>query len=248
MKPVYVRTEDFRLAHRLLRELKRRELPAKQVSIDERIEPDAYWFGTPEEVRLLGGRGVAMELDDVDQLMSTWLLSRQLTAPPDQLVVGVDPGPRPGCAFFADDVLLGKREFETIDETLEQVVSLVEQTTPAHVLVRIGHGSPVHRDRMVNRVLSLGYHVEIVNEHRTSTGQRRHAHGSAALKIGMMSGTAVHEQRNIRATTGELRNLQRISRKRSKGQLTISLEMAMRVSEGDLTMDEALKASGYDAS
>lgn len=248
MKPVYVRTEDFRLAHRLLSELKRRDLPAKQVSIHDTIEPDAYWFGTPEEVRLLGGRGVAMELEDVDQVVSTWLLSRQLTAPPDQVVVGVDPGPRPGCAFFADGVLLGKREFETIDEALEQVVSLVEHTAPANVLIRIGHGSPVHRDRMVNRVLSLGYHVEIVNEHRTSTGQRRHAHGSAALKIAMISGVAVHEQRKIRATPGELRNLQRISRKRSKGQLTISLEMAMRVTEGHLTMDEALKASGYDAS
>ena len=63
-----------------------------------------------------------------------------------------------------------------------------------------------------------------------------------------MPGTPVHEQRKVRASTGELRNLQRISRQRSKGQLTISLETAMRVSEGQLTMDEALKESGYDAS
>ncbi|DAC49151.1 MAG TPA: hypothetical protein D7H92_02200, partial [Candidatus Poseidoniales archaeon] len=87
-----------------------------------------------------------------------------------------------------------------------------------------------------------------VNEHRTSAGHPRHAHGSAALKIAMMSGTPVHEQRQIRSSTGELRNLQRISRQRSKGQLTISLETAMRVSKGELSMDEALEESGYDAS
>ena len=248
VKPLYVRTDDFRLAHRLLSELKRRNLPAQQRSTTDAIEPEAYWFGTPEEVHALGGRGVAVELDDVAETVSTWLLSRQLTGPPAQLVVGLDPGPRPGCAFFADGLLLGKREMNSIEETLESIVNLVEHTCPGQVLVRIGHGSPVHRDRLVNRVLALGYHVEIVNEHRTSAGHPRHAHGSAALKIAIMPGTPVHEQRKVRASTGELRNLQRISRQRSKGQLTISLETAMRVSEGQLTMDEALKESGYDAS
>ena len=246
--PLYVRTDDFRLAHRLLRELKQRNLPAQQITTKDAIDPDAHWFGTPEEVRLLGGRGVAVELDDVAETVSTWLLSRKLAASPDRLVVGLDPGPRPGCAFFADGVLLGKRELDSIDESLDTIVNLVQHTNPAEVLVRIGHGAPVHRDRLVNRVLSLGYHVEIVNEHRTSAGQSRHAHGSAALKIAMMPGAPVHEQRKIRASAGELRNLQRISRKRSNGQLTISLETAMRVSEGELSMDEALKASGYDAS
>ena len=82
-------------------------------------------------------------------------------------------------------------------------------------------------------MLSLGYHVEIVNEHRTSAGQRRHAHGSAAIKIAMLAGKAVHEQRDVKVTEGELRNLQRISRQRSKGHLTISLETARRVACGE---------------
>ena len=151
VKPLYVRTDDFRLAHRLLSELKRRNLPAQQRSTTDAIEAEAYWFGTPEEVRTLGGRGVAVELDDVAETVSTWLLSRQLTGPPAQLVVGLDPGPRPGCAFFADGLLLGKREMDSIDESLESIVNLVEHTCPGQVLVRIGHGSPVHRDRLVNR-------------------------------------------------------------------------------------------------
>ena len=91
VKPLYVRTDDFRLAHRLLSELKRRNLPAQQRSTTDAIEPEAYWFGTPEEVHALGGRGVAVELDDVAETVSTWLLSRQLTGSPAQLVVGLDP-------------------------------------------------------------------------------------------------------------------------------------------------------------
>ena len=183
MKPLYVRTDDFRLAHRLLSEFTRRNLPVKQLSLSQPVEQGAYWFGTPEEVALLGGRGVAVEVDSVSSTISTWLLSRQLEAPPKQLVVGVDPGPRPGFAFLADGVVLGKREMEAIDDAIDATVQLVNHVKPMEVLVRVGHGSPVHRDRLVNRMLSMGYHVEIVNEHRTSSGQSRHAHGSAAIKI-----------------------------------------------------------------
>ena len=39
-----------------------------------------------------------------------------------------------------------------------------------------------------------------------------------------------------------------MSRQRSKGAITISLDMARKVSEGLLSLDEALQHSGYDAS
>ena len=248
VKPLYVRTDDFRLAHRLLGEFTQRNLPVKQISLSQPVEQGAYWFGTPEEVASLGGRGVAVDVDSVSSAVSTWLLSRQLDAPPKQLIVGVDPGPRPGFAFVADGVVLGKREMDTIDDAIESTVQLANEVRPMEVMVRVGHGSPVHRDRLVNRMLSMGYHVEIVNEHRTSSGQPRHAHGAAAIKIAMLAGKAVHEQRDVNVTEGELRNLQRISRQRSKGRLTLSLAMARRVACGELTMDEALNDAGHDAS
>ena len=248
MKPLYVRTDDFRLAHRLLNEFTQRNLPVKQISPSQPVEQGAYWFGTPEEVASLDGRGVAVDVDSVASTVSTWLLSRQLESPPKRLVVGVDPGPRPGFAFLADGVVLGKMEMEAIDDAIDSTVQLVNDIKPTEVLVRVGHGSPVHRDRLVNRMLSMGYHVEIVNEHRTSSGQPRHAHGAAAIKIAMLTGKPIHEQRDVKVTEGELRNLQRISRQRSKGRLSLSLEAARRVACGELTMDEALKNAGHDAS
>ena len=248
VKPLYVRTDDFRLAHRLLSEFNQRNLPAKQISLTQPVEHGAYWFGTPDEVASMGGRGVAVDVNAVSSAVSTWLLSRQLEAPPKQLVVGVDPGPRPGFAFLADGVVLGKREMDAIDDAIDATVQLVTRVKPMQVLVRIGHGSPVHRDRLVNRMLSMGYHVEIVNEHRTSSGQPRHAHGAAAIKIAMLAGKPIHEQRSVQVTDGELRNLQRISRQRSKGRLTLSLEAARRVACGEVTLDEALEEAGHDAS
>jgi hypothetical protein len=64
----------------------------------------------------------------------------------------------------------------------------------------------------------------------------------------LQAGTSIHEQRTLKPTPGELRNLQRISRLRSKGKLTISMDVARLVSHGELTMDEALQSSGYEDS
>ena len=167
MKRLYVRTEDFRLAHRLLSELQERNLTAKQLSLADAIEPDAYWFGTAEEVERLGGRGIPVEPESVKEAISAWLLSLQIDGPPSKLVIGIDPGPRPGYAFLSDGALLGKREMDSIGGAVQDISAVVKQTTPREVLVRIGHGSPVHRDRLINEILALGYHVAVSYTHLT---------------------------------------------------------------------------------
>ena len=246
---VYVRTDDFQLAHRLLTILETYQHPVSMLTPAEPLpEPNAWWFGTPDEVEQLGGRGVGVKPDEVDRLFVEWAASRFQGSAPGQLVFGLDPGPRPGCAYLADGSFLGKQEMESIDDVLVFMENLIHRMKPGSVLVRVGHGSPNHRDRLINDVLGRGYHVEEVNEYRTSSGASRHAHGAAALKIAMLSGRQVHEQRNVEPALGELRNLQRISRQRSKGQLTISLELAKQVSQGLLSLDEALRRAGYDAS
>lgn len=249
MQRVYVRTDDFQLAHRLLRELEAHGLVAKQLLLRDSLpEPDAWWFGSPDEVNQLGGRGVGITLQDVDDVLAIWANARYAGAVPKQLVIGLDPGPRPGFASLADGALLGKGELDSASEALDAVDGFIQRLQPESVLVRVGHGSPQHRDQLINALLARNYHVEEVNEYRTSSGASRHAHGASALKIAMMTGKPVHEQRVIQPSMGELRNLQRISRQQSKGRLTISLEAARQVSQGSLSMDEALKDAGYEAS
>lgn len=249
MQRVYVRTDDFQLAHRLLNILEAYQHPVSMVAPSEPLpEPNAWWFGTPDEVARLGGRGVGVAPQEVDELFVEWATARFQGKAPTQLVFGLDPGPRPGCAYLADGSYLGKQEMESLEDVLLFMEKLILRMQPATVMVRVGHGSPNHRDRLINNVLARGYHVEEVNEYRTSSGTSRHAHGAAALKIAMLSGRSVHEQRDLDPSLGELRNLQRISRQHSKGQLTISLELAKQVSHGLLSMDEALQLAGYDAS
>ena len=225
------------------------QIPVGVLKLEENLpEPDAWWFGTHEEVANLGGKGVGMNAEEVDDLLALWAMARHQESPPTQLLIGVDPGPRPGCAFFSDGVLMGKRELESQYDALSFILRLVMYMSPKSVLVKIGHGSPQHRDQFINQILGLGYHVEEVDESRTSAGTSRHHHGLSAVKIAMMGGKAVFEQRIRNPTKGEVRNIQRLSRQKSDGQLSISQDKARQVLEGHLTLDEALTASGYDSS
>jgi hypothetical protein len=245
----YVRTEDFRLAHRLLKALEFHRVPVSMLSADEALpDASAWWFGSPDEVQRLGGRGVAVLSESVEEQVLVWTMTKAHPSAPRQLVFGLDPGPRPGCACFADGTLLGKTVEEAPSTLFAFMQRMLEAMAPADVLVRVGHGSPTHRDRLINEAIGRGYRVEEVNEYRTSAGASRHAHGASAVKIGRLAGKPVHEQREHAPSMGELRNLQRISRRRSKGALTISIESARRVIEGQITLEEALSEAGYEAS
>lgn len=246
---VYVRTEDFRMAYHLLRVLQGIGITPVLVDHDHSLpDRDAWWFGTPEEVKQHGGRGVGVDVDTVDEAVSRWLRVVNKLDNIEEFLIGIDPGPRPGCAWFGDEKLLGKSVHESIEATVRALIGHIESYAPRRVLVRIGHGSPLHRDQLVNAFLLRGYPVQQVNEYRTSQGTARNAHANSALKIARMPGQPVVEWREVEPSEGEVRNIQRISRRRSRGSLTISAHLARRVSQGEMTLDEALAKAGYSSS
>ena len=77
MQRVYVRTDDFQLAHRLLNIFEAYQHPVSMVAPSEPLpEPNAWWFGTPDEVARLGGRGVGVAPQEVDELFVEWATAR----------------------------------------------------------------------------------------------------------------------------------------------------------------------------
>lgn len=83
-------------------------------------------------------------------------------------------------------------------------------------------------------------HVEQVNEAKTSRGLLRHNHVVSAIRIALIRGSEVTEFREITPTDGDIREIQRQSRKRSNGRKTISSQQAYEVAIGQVSMDEAL--------
>ena len=104
----------------------------------------------------------------------------------------------------------------------------------------MGNGSPSHRDRLVNALLSRGYSIELVKENKTSRGLNRQQHGVAAVRIATLSGRQVLEKSEVNPSEGELRDIQRMSRKKSNGRVTIPTELARKVAKGEVTLEQAI--------
>lgn len=90
-------------------------------------------------------------------------------------------------------------------------------------------------------MLANEYVVELVDERKTSRGLNRNQHSVSAIRIATLSGECVWEPVVMNPTEGELRELQRRSRIKSQGRVTISSEMARRVALGELTLIEAIE-------
>lgn len=244
-----MRTSDFRMAYRLLQVLEKKGVSPVLVDGSESLpDPEGWWFGTASEVDRYGGNGVVTSADSVHDSVEDWWRRYRQRPTIQRLVVGIDPGPRPGCAWLGDDAMLGKTSLESIEGAVHHVRSLQLLHGPSDVLVRVGHGAPVQRDRLINASLQHGWLVEIVDERRTSQGSSRHEHEASALKIAQKQGDEILEWRTVAPTDGEIKDWQRRSRRASKGAITISTALATAVCTGTMTMTQALLASGYSSS
>jgi hypothetical protein len=157
------------------------------------------------------------------------------------LIVGIDPGPRPGYAILAGSRCIGQGSLEA-PEAAGPFATHLRRTFPSHHLrFRVGAGDPLTRNRVVNALLRQRRMVEMVSEHgSTPRGRRRPRDGVAALTIASSPGVPVREPLAATITEGEISNLQRLSREGSGGRVTISRGSAHRVLRGELTLAQAL--------
>ena len=243
VEPLVVRTADFRLAYRLCEELRRRQVRFELFSEGQRLpHKRSVWMGTPEEVSLAKeGRGVGVICEQVELGVERALQLALGLYSTKILSFGVDPGPRPGMAWFADGVLIGTAQLERIDDVAVHIKALAEALEHDRLVVRIGDGAPTMRNRIVNCCLVRNFEVQLVDERRTSLGIRRHAHHAAAIRIAQNKGRRVTERMPVSPSEGELREIKRRSRNYSEGRLTISSELARAVAVGRLTMPEAIE-------
>ena len=244
MQKIGVRTENFQLAYRVMQLLRERNIDVEQFSINEPLpHQDSIWIGTPQEVaeRCDEGRPIAAKLESIDEMIEEAIFALRSPQQTYRLILGIDTGPRPGLAWLADGVLIDTIQTESIDECLHRIDALLQHQSFEHLLIRLGNGSPPHRDQLVNSLLAKGYCVELVKENKTSRGLNRQQHGVAAVRIATLSGHQVWEMTEINPSDGELRDIQRMSRKKSNGRVTIPTDLARKVARGEVTIEQAIE-------
>ena len=244
MQRILVRTDDFQLAYRIMQMLRTRKINVEQYSLSQPLpKKDSIWIGSVDEVaeNLADGRPIAAELDSIDIAIEAAIFALKGSSKTHRFTLGIDTGPRPGLAWFTDGILIDTKQTESVEECIEMIESLIENHDFEHLLIRMGKGSPSHRNRLVNAMLHRGYVVELVNERKTSSGLSRNQHGVSAIRIATLAGERVWEAFDLQPTEGEIREIQRRSRIKSQGRITISSDLAKKVAIGELTLAEAIE-------
>lgn len=247
MKTLGVYTKDFSLYYDLLKSLRRRKIPYVSLSSLKNIPSKIGVILTSnKELHDVSSQKViaADAYDSVDHAVD---LALQMLIGKDiysKIFIGIDPGEKPGIAIVGDDILLQKINVETPEKVVTIVKRLLKEYPAVETLIRIGHGSIITRNRIINSLIPLEIPIEIVDETKTTSSQQKsrpERDSEAAAAIALLPGGKVQSCLPLEPTRGEIRNVQEKSRKITNGRFTISAETALKVLKGEISLEEAVK-------
>lgn len=233
-------TEDFRLYHDVVAALKARGLPFVTLSFARRIPENvgAVLTSSAEAARIRSRNVVVV--DDMEDAIARALQVSKGKTEWRELLIGVDPGREPGVAVLGDGDVLDTRLASSPEAVRDQVRAALRMFPARRVCVRVGHGDPTNRNRILNALAADRLRVEIVDEAGT-THRSPQPDLDAAVDIARTPGVHVEPPFEVRPTPGEVREIQRRSRLQSGGQVTISAELADAVARGEITLDAAVE-------
>jgi hypothetical protein len=167
-----------------------------------------------------------------------WLIHNGLVDWKTGVIVGVDPGERPGIAIYSGDTRIAVVSVSSPEDVSRYTQVLSSMLGTSSVMVRIGNGDPTNRNRIVRSIWSSCSCVEVADE--KSTSRIAGSDVEAAAIIARTRGIRLKELPELSPTDGEIRNIQRRSRQTSGGLTTISRSIAKCVATGEYTLDEAI--------
>ena len=156
-----------------------------------------------------------------------------------RLIIGIDPGRKPGIAVVGDGRIIETRTLNSPGEVLKCMRDVLAVHSADEVTARVGGGGGIYKLQILKLLQeNLRPRTEIVDE--TSTTPTGKSNAAAAVNIALKEGRRLYEKIKLSPKPGEIKNLQRESRLLS-GNITISKKLAEEVAEGKLSLEEALE-------
>lgn len=247
LKTIGVFTKDFSLYHDLLRALRKRNIAYVSLSSIKNIPSKIGVILTSNNELHDIKSAKVIAADAYDTINHAIDLALQILIGKDmysKVYIGIDPGDHIGIAIVGDDILLQKTTIENQKELVSIVKRFLKEYPANQTFIRIGHGSILNRNRIINSLIPLKVPIEIVDETKTtsSTQVQRHKRDSeAAAAIALIRGGKVQKQLPLEPTRGEIRNIQERSRKLTNGQFSISEKTARDILNGKISLKEAIE-------
>jgi len=152
MKKIGVYTNNFSLYHDLLEVLKRRKIPYISLSSKKNISNKIGVIITSHDelhnikLKKVIAADIYDNLDQVVDIAIQTIVGKDLYS---RLIIGIDPGEKPGIALIADDIILKKTNVNSPEIILESIKRYLKEYPSISTLIRIGDGSLIHRNRII---------------------------------------------------------------------------------------------------
>lgn len=230
-------TSNFSLYYDIIRALKKRGLPFISLAFNQQIPSSVKVIITmPEEKNNIPFENIVVyKGEDIDVLIDKAVFL-QAGETSKKIFIGIDPGMTPGIAVFANGILLRRFLANSPEEAIHFVELFVKEWKIGEVIVRIGHGARLVRNRIINTLRGMNVCIEIVDETSTTSADDT----ISAFSIAKIPGRVVEREFSVEPKKGEIRDIQRKSRIMS-GDITISKSLAKKVLKGEMEMKEAIE-------
>ncbi|MDD5473329.1 MAG: hypothetical protein PHU34_04170 [Candidatus Methanoperedens sp.] len=245
-------TDDFSAYHPIIEEVRSRRLDILVLSPVQSVPAHVGVIITTErEAQTIDfSRDKVIIADGRPQATLDKAVSLISGADFDEVIIGIDPGKYPGMAVLGNNKTISVHHV-SVGDVCPLIKRLMREYSDKKLIVRIGHGARLIRSQLINGILDLGLHVEMVDETGTTPHLGKGVHGKvisdiiAAINIAKIPGKNVGKQ-FIEPSFGEVRVIQEHSREYSNGRSTIPRMLARAVAKGELTLDEAVERHNCD--
>lgn len=241
MKIMGIITENFSVYYDIVKILKAKKIAFISLSFKDKIP---HYVGavitTKEEKNLINFKKKVIFDGNAEKAVAQALAKLEGMESFSKIVIGIDPGDMPGIAVLGDKRLIYKHKATSPENVKNVVREIIDSYSFLSAVIKIGHGAVTLRNRIINSLLEIGIEIEIVDETNT-TIKTEEPDIHAAIDIANSKGKKVERYYEIKPTNGELNEIKRRSRLKSKGRITISKELAEKVAKGEITLDEAIE-------
>jgi len=150
------------------------------------------------------------------------------------IIIGIDPGGMTGLSVIGANRILFMDNYKNVEDLANIVKSMNGEIGISSI--KIGLGSPPERTRIIDSLREFSGIIQLVDEHNSGSG----SHTKAATRIALREGE-INEDKTYDPKPGEIAWIQKQSRRKSKGLVTIDKELAHKILIGQITMQDAIK-------
>ncbi|WP_393971836.1 hypothetical protein OXIME_000422 [Oxyplasma meridianum] len=194
MVRVGIFTLDFKFYHDIIADLRKWKIPFTSLESKSNIPRDILVVLSSEKDERFWDRQINARDSTYGIRNSLPLLMNLETF--DEVIIGVDPGPYPGLAVVADNVLTEAFEMPLIEMVRSEVIKIRDSYRYRNISIKIGDGDKPHRDQIIHDLISTGIDIKVVDERNTSMPHKIHNNALSAARIASLGNIFVPPRNN----------------------------------------------------